>query len=477
MKILFVVSEATPFIKTGGLADVANALPAALIKSGVDIRVILPKYKLINSEFTSHLKHVAHFTVHLGWREQYCGIEEMQLNGVTYYFIDNEFYFYRDYIYAKPCKDECERFSFFNRAVLEALPAIGFFPNIIHCNDWLTGMIPFLLKTDYAEDPRYAAVKTVFTIHNLRFQGLFPFETVADFLSIDVKYFTIDALEFYGSASFMKAALKFSDKLTTVSKSYAKEILTPFFGEKLDGVLNERKDDLVGILNGISDEIFNPATDSFLPENYSYDDMTGKVICKMELLREVGLKPGNAPIIAMVTRLTDQKGLDLVNHVLNGILSTGARLIILGEGDERYARTIRAVCEARPDDIVFIERQSEPLAHRIYAGADIYLMPSLFEPCGLSQLIAMKYGTIPVVRETGGLLDTVKPYNRYNGVGNGFAFSNFNAYEMLFTLERAVRCMEYPEIWNSLIKSAMNEDFSFSNSAKLYLDLYSKLSN
>lgn len=474
---MYAVSEAAPFIKTGGLADVANALPKAIKELGADIRVVLPKYRLLPDEYARELYHVAHFPVYLGWREQYCGIEKLERDGITYYFIDNEFYFYRQYVYGTTCDDECERFAFFNRAVLNFLPHIDFFPDIIHCNDWQTAMIPFLLRTDYSGDERYDGIKTVFTIHNLKFQGIFPFDTVADLLSVHHRYFTMDQLEFYGAVSFMKAALKYADRLTTVSPTYAKEIMTPFFGEKLDGVLREREGDLVGILNGLPGDMYSPERDKLIAKTYSRKRMGGKVECKMALAKELGFADPSAPIIAMVTRLTEQKGLDLVVRVLDEILNTGANMVILGTGDEKYMRAFGEAARQRPGRFAFIADHNEALAHRIYAGSDIYLMPSLFEPCGISQLIAMKYGSVPIVRETGGLLDTVLPYNQYTGAGDGFSFLKYNAHDMLFTIERAVSCMKNSEIWQALVNNAMSADFSFYNSAVRYFAIYERLAS
>lgn len=475
MKILFAASECTPFIKTGGLADVAGTLPAALARAGADARVILPKYRDIPQCWKERMRSLLSFYVNLGWRRQYCGIDYIELDGVTYYFVDNEFYFGRDKVYGSG-QEEGERFGFFCRAVLETLRHIGFFPDVLHCNDWQTGMIPALLKMQYQGDDRYRAVKTVYTIHNLRYQGLFSWKYIEELLGIEERYYSPDMLEYYGCLSFMKAGVVFGDEITTVSPTYAGEIQTAYYGEKLDGLMRARSGNLSGILNGINPAEYNPADDMWLPVHFSADDLSGKALCKADLQREMGLEVRpDVPLIGMITRLCDQKGLDLVECVLDDIMQRDVQIMLLGKGDEHYQDLFSWAAWRYQGRLACRIELNNPLSHRIYAACDMLLMPSQFEPCGLTQMIAMRYGTIPIVRETGGLKDSVKPYNKYEDSGNGFSFCNYNAHEMLAKIDDAIGYYRQGEVWERLMLRAMGSDFSWDRSAQKYMELYEKL--
>lgn len=476
MKVLFVVSECVPFAKSGGLADVAGALPKQLRKLGTDVGVIMPKYETIPTEFKKAMKKIAEMVVRVGWRRQYCGIEMLEHEGIVYYFIDNEYYFKRHQLYGH--YDDGERFSYFCRAVLDALPIIPFRPDIIHCHDWHTGMIPFLLREEYRQDPFYALIRTVFTIHNLQFQGIFPREILGDLLNLSDRYFTIEHLEFYGNVSFMKGALVSADVITTVSPTYREEIQTEYYGERLDGLLRARQRDFIGILNGIDEEIYNPQTDPFIARKYDIQTISKKRFNKRALQQYFGLPmQEDIPIIAMVTRLTAQKGLDLVKCVFHEIMAEDVQFILLGTGDWHFEQFFSQMAAVYPDKVKAYIGFNEPLAHQIYAGADLFLMPSLFEPCGLSQLIALRYGTIPIVRETGGLNDTVQSYNEVTGEGNGFSFTNFNAHDMLYTIRRALSFYNDKPIWEKLMKEAMSRDYSWAQSAAKYNEVYADLVN
>ncbi|UII55318.1 glycogen synthase GlgA [Cytobacillus spongiae] len=474
MKVLFAVSECVPFIKTGGLADVAGSLPKELKRLGTDVRVILPKYGMISDSYKKQMKKVTSFYVQLGWRMQYCGIEELKLDDVTFYFVDNEYYFKRDQLYG--FYDDGERFGFFNRAVLEAIEKIGFYPDVIHCHDWHTGMIPFLYKVEYQKRNGYGLIRTVFTIHNLQFQGIMPKETLQDILGLDERYFHIDQLEFYGNINFMKGAIVAADKITTVSPTYRNEIQTEYYGEKLNHLLIKRDEDLDGILNGIDDDMYHPLKDSSLVQSYSADDLQGKAINKAEIQRKFAL-PVNSdiPLLVMITRLTRQKGLDLVQCVFDELLSDHLQMIVLGSGDASFEHFFREMEHFYPTKFKAYIGFDEDLAHRLYAGADLFLMPSQFEPCGLGQLIAMKYGAIPIVRETGGLNDTVHSFNEATNEGNGFSFTHFNAHDMLHTIRRASSFYQNEDVWDLLVKRAMNMDYSWAQSAFKYNRLYSEL--
>ncbi len=474
VKILFAVSECVPFVKSGGLADVAGALPKELKKLGFDVRVILPKYALIRDEYKRKMKKTAEFTVQLGWRNQYCGIEELEHDGIIHYFIDNQYYFFRSQMYGD--YDDGEKFSFFNRAVLESIGHIGFFPDIIHSHDWHSGMIPFLLREQYRHREGFEGIRSIFTIHNLQFQGVFPKEVMNDLLGLDDRYFNPGQLEYYGNINFMKAGLVASDKITTVSPTYREEIKTAYFGEGLDGVLRMRSADLEGIVNGIDYELYNPENDPFLSAPFSMENREPRSENKKAIQDQFGLpEESNVPLIAMVTRLTKQKGLELVRGVFHEIMATGAQLIVLGTGDREFEYFFSQMSSQYPSQCKVFIGFDEGIAHRIYAGADLFLMPSKFEPCGLSQLIAMRYGAVPIVRETGGLNDTVKSYNRENGEGNGFTFTNFNAHDMLYTIERALAFYKQQDVWNFLTRKVMELDFSWTRSAQMYQQLYEEL--
>ena len=476
MKILFATSECVPFVKTGGLADVIGALPREILKAGEDVRVILPLYKAISQEWREKMQHVVYFYVNLGWRRQYVGIESLKHAGITYYFVDNEQYFGRDYIYGMG-GDEGERFAFFSRAVLEALPTIDFLPDILHCNDWQTGLIPVLHKLQYKQLELFENIKTVYTIHNLQYQGLFPIDTIEDLLYLGSLAYTSDALEFYGMCSCMKGGIVFSDEITTVSPTYSQEIQTAYYGERLDGLLRSRVDHLTGILNGIDTEEYDPQADAVLAKNYTAETFADKVENKLALQRELGLSvDADIPMIAMITRLSGQKGLDLVECVLPEIMNTGAQLVVLGMGESRYVDLFSWAQWKYPQQVSANFQMNSPLAHKLYAAADLFLMPSLFEPCGLSQLISLRYGTLPITRETGGLRDTVLAYNEYTGDGNGFTFLYYNAHDMLHVIENAVRMFkEQRDVFTSLAVRAMKGQYGWDQSAKQYVSLYRKL--
>ncbi|WP_143415032.1 glycogen synthase GlgA [Geobacillus sp. E263] len=474
MNVLFVVSECVPFVKSGGLADVAGALPKQLRKLGIDIRVIMPKYETIAEKYKKEMKKIAEFVVRVGWRRQYCGIEKFEYEGVIYYFVDNEYYFKRHQLYGH--YDDGERFSYFCRAVLDALPVIPFRPDIIHCHDWHTGMIPFLLREEYRKNSFYERIRTVFTIHNLQFQGIFPREILGDLLNLSDRYFTIEYLEFYGNVSFMKGALVSADIITTVSPTYKEEIQTEYYGERLDGLLRARQRDLIGILNGIDDEMYNPKKDPFIAVPYDIHTITRKQMNKRALQQYFGLSiREDVPVIAMVTRLTEQKGMDLVKCVFHEIIAEDVQFILLGMGDKKFEQFFYDMAATYPDKAKVCIGFNEELAHKIYAGADLFLMPSKFEPCGLSQMIALRYGTIPIVRETGGLNDTVQSYNEFTGEGNGFSFTNFNAHDMLYTIRRALTFYKEKQIWEKLMKEAMSRDYSWRQSAFKYNRVYADL--
>lgn len=473
MKILFAASECMPFVKTGGLADVIGALPKEIIKTGADIRVMIPLYRAIGQEVRERLEHVTYFYINLGWRRQYVGIEKLVNDGVTFYFIDNEQYFGRDYIYGKG-GDEGERFAFFSKAVLEAISKIDFVPDILNCHDWQTGLIPVLFKAQYQVLPLYKDIKTVFTIHNLQFQGLYPIHMTEELLSLGDWAYTADNLEFYGQASFIKGGIVFADRVTTVSPTYAEEILSPYYGERLDGLLRSRKPFLSGILNGIDTIEYDPESDALIDYNYTADTFDVKVQNKLALQKELGLnEDANAPVIGIVSRLSSQKGLDLIERVLDGIMATGAQLVVLGMGESKYVDLFGWAQWKYAGRLAACFQMNHGLAHRIYAGSDLFLMPSMFEPCGLSQLISLRYGTLPIVRETGGLRDTVLAYNEFTGDGNGFSFFNYNAHDMLYVIERATDLYKNKrEIFNGLAIRAMKGEYGWDQSAKKYLELY-----
>ena len=473
MNVLFAASECAPFIKTGGLGDVIGALPKALKKQGINVSVILPKFEDLPFHIKQEMTHVTSIEVPVGWRQQFCGIEKLVANGITYYFLDNEYYFKRHGSYGY--FDDGERFAFFSRAILESIPYLEDLPEIIHCHDWQTGLVSVLLKAHYQKHPLYEDIKTVFTIHNLLYQGVYPKTVLAELLDLSELYFNIDGLEFHGNVSYLKAGLAFSNYVTTVSPSYAEEIQTPYYGEQLDGYLRKRTGDLKGIINGIDNELYNPSTDEYL--SIPFSTYEGKMKNKRELQEVLNLPVNDeVPVLSMVTRLVDQKGIDLVLHVFHEMIGQGIQFIILGTGEEKYERAFRNLAEQYPNQVSTNIYFDEGLARRVYAGSDIFLMPSQFEPCGIGQLLAMRYGALPLVRETGGLRDTVIPYNQFTGEGNGFSFTNYNAHDMLHTIEQAVGMYKFqPKRWKQLAENAMKEDFSWDSSSSHYIDLYESL--
>ena len=476
MKILFTASECVPFVKTGGLADVVGALAPVLAKEGHDVRVILPLYSAIPETWTEKMTHVCDFEVQLGWRRQYCGIEMLQKDGVTWYFMDNKYYFGRPYIYGLG-GDEYERFGFFCRGALNALPLLDFQPDVIHAHDWQSGMVPALLKIQYAHLPFFANIKTMFTIHNLQYQGIFGIREVQDVLGLGDSLWTGDKLECFGCANFMKAALVYADVITTVSPSYSEEIQTAYYGERLDGLLRARKNSVYGVLNGIDMVDYDPATDKRIAATYTPDDLSGKAACKRDLQEKLGLEiRPDVPVIGMVGRLSSQKGLDLVDYIIGDLLNHDVQLVVLGMGESRYVNLFSWAEGAYKGRVAARFTMDHALAHQIYAGCDMFLMPSQFEPCGLSQLIALRYGTVPIVRETGGLRDTVLSYNEYTDEGNGFSFFNYNAHDMLHTIERAVDYYHnHKDVWAKLQHRGMTGDYSWTNSAGKYLEMYKAL--
>ena len=475
MQIVFASAECAPFVKTGGLGDVAGSLPAALVRAGAEVIVMVPKYATIKDEYKAQMEHFADFYVSLGWRNEYCGLEKLEHDGVTYMFIDNERYFARDYPYG--FFDDGERFAFFSKAITESLQHLpaGFECDVLHCNDWQTALAPVFLREFYQGLPLYDRVKTVFSIHNVAFQGQFSDTVMEDILGVAhipaaASQLRCDAC----SVNYMLGALRYADAITTVSPTYANEIQTPEFGEGLDGVLRERSYALQGILNGIDVAGFDPATDKRIAANYTIEDRSGKAVCKAKLQEELGLEVrDDRPLMVMVTRLTRQKGMDLVMYALDRILSGGVQVAVLGTGDRDYEDGLRYFQDKYPGTMAARIEFDPALSQRMYAAADMFLMPSKFEPCGLSQIIAMRYGTLPIVRETGGLKDTVQPYNEFTGEGTGFSFSNFNGDEMGDAVFRAARLFwDNRDAWNQLVTQAMSQDFSWTRSADKYLDLY-----
>lgn len=475
MQIVFASAECAPFVKTGGLGDVAGSLPAALVRAGAEVIVMVPKYATIKDEYKAQMEHFSDFYVSLGWRNEYCGLEKLEHDGVTYMFIDNERYFARDYPYG--FFDDGERFAFFSKAITESLQHLpaGFECDILHCNDWQTALAPVFLREFYQGLPLYDRVKTVFSIHNVAFQGQFSDTVMEDILGVAhipaaASQLRCDAC----SINYMLGALRYADAITTVSPTYANEIQTPEFGEGLDGVLRERSYALQGILNGIDVAGFDPATDKRIAANYTVEDRSGKAVCKAKLQEELGLEVrDDRPLMVMVTRLTRQKGLDLVMYALDRILAGGVQVAVLGTGDRDYEDGLRYFQDKYPGTMAARIEFDPALSQRMYAAADMFLMPSKFEPCGLSQIIAMRYGTLPIVRETGGLKDTVIPYNEFTGEGTGFSFSNFNGDEMGDAVFRAARLFwDNRDAWNQLVTQAMSQDFSWTRSADKYLDLY-----
>jgi starch synthase len=475
VKVLFVASEAAPFIKTGGLADVIGSLPKELLKQGIDVRVVLPKYADIPDSYKERMTLITTLTVPLSWRQQYCGVEMLEHDGITFYFLDNEYYFKRQGLYGH--YDDAERFAYFCRAALEILPAVDFQPDVIHCHDWHAGMVGAFLQDPYGQIPFYQGIHTLFTVHNLRYQGVFPKEIMSGVLGLDWKYFTADGLEFHDQVNFMKAGLAFADLISTVSPTYAEEIQYPYFGEQLDGLLRRRRNELTGIINGIDYDLYNPATDPHIFVNYTAQQFHLKQENKAMLQNRLRLPVRrDVPVIAIVSRLVDSKGLDLVARILDELIThEDIQFIVLGTGEERYHHLFRHAAWQYPARMSANIGFDDALARQIYAGTDLFLMPSLFEPCGIGQLIALRYGALPVVRETGGLKDTIVSYNKYTGDGNGFTFANYNAHDMLYTIKRALGLFNHKPVWSGIVRNAMQSDYSWKNSARQYAALYERL--
>ena len=473
-KILFVTSEAVPFIKTGGLADVAGTLPKYFDREKYDVRVILPKYASMKGEWKDKLQYRTHFEMQLAWRNMYVGVLETEIDGIPFYFIDNEYYFSGGWPY-EDIRWDIEKFAFFSRAVLSALPSIDFRPDIIHCHDWQAALVPVYLNDAFQSNPFYQNIKTIMTIHNLRFQGIYDKNIIRDIIGISDSYFTPDKLEAYGDVNLLKGGIVYADRVTTVSETYAEEIKTEFYGEKLDKLLQARSNVLTGIVNGIDYNIFNPETDIHLPYKFDKETVTTeKVKNKVELQRQLGLREDpNVMMIGIVSRLTDQKGFDLIECVLDEICQDEVQIVALGTGEERYENMFRYYAWKYPGKVSANIYYSDELSHKIYGSCDAFLMPSLFEPCGLSQIMSLRYGTVPIVRETGGLKDTVIPFNEFENSGTGFSFRNYNAHEMMATVRYAERIFyDQKDQWNDLVKRAMKVDFSWNASAEKYEILY-----
>lgn len=476
-KILFAASEAVPFIKTGGLADVVGSLPKCFDKSEYDVRVVLPKYLCIPEKYTGKMKYLTNFQMDLGWRVQYVGIYEMEYEGIQFYFIDNEYYFNGDKPYGG-FEWDTEKFVYFSKAVLAILPVINFKPDVIHCHDWQTGLVPVYLKEQFKDVEYFDGIKTVMTIHNLKFQGAWDIQAINDYSGLPAGCFTNDKLEAYGAANLLKGGIVYADSVTTVSETYAEEIKLPFYGEGLDGLMRAREDVLRGIVNGIDYDEYNPLTDKFIAKNYSSADFRKeKIKNKRVLQKELGLLQDDKKfLIGIVSRLTSQKGFDLVDCVMDEICSDDVQVVILGTGENKYENMFRYYAEKYGDRVSANIFYSEELSHKIYAGCDAFLMPSLFEPCGLSQLMSLRYGTVPIVRETGGLKDTVEAYDEYRSTGTGFSFVNYNAHEMLDTIRYAKKVFfDKKREWNKIVDRAMAVDFSWKASADRYKELYENL--
>ena len=476
MKILFASPEVAPFIKTGGLADVAGSLPQALAKEGHEVKVILPLYEGIGQEWRSQMTFLKYFNVTLSWRQVYCGVFQLERDGVTYWFVDNEYYFKRWQIYGH--FDDCERFAYFSRAVIETPGQLDWAPDIIHCNDWQTALVPVYLLEEKYRIPQLANAKSVFTIHNIEYQGRYGEQVLKDVIGLDAGYFNEGMLAYFGDVNLMKGAIMASNFVTTVSPTYAQELRTPFYAKGLDGVINQQAGKIEGILNGIDMELYDPATNPGLAANFTTKSLVkGKKQCKLALQKAVGLQENpDVPIIACISRLVGHKGFSLVTDVLHEIMGMDVQMVVLGTGDWQYEEAFRHAQSQYPGRFAAQLTYSAPLSTMIYAGADIFLMPSISEPCGLSQIIAMRFGTVPVVRETGGLKDTVTPYNKFTGEGRGFTFSNINAGDMMWVLREAVDLYHNnKKAWRGLQKAGMTADFSWTNSAKQYLDIYQRI--
>ncbi len=472
MKVAFVASEASPFAKTGGLGDVIGALPRALAKEGVEVSVFLPKYGDVPKAYREEMKKIKETETHITWRRQYVGIEGLEHEGIRFYFIDNEYYFKRWGLYGYG--DDGERFVYFSKAVLEAIKVLGETYDILHAHDWQAAAIPLFLQTHYLKEPCFEKTRSVFTIHNLKYQGVFPYEVLGELLGLGPEYFP--TLEFHGRVNLMKGAMQLSDALTTVSPNYSEEIKTGFFGEGLEGVLAEQSHKLYGILNGIDVEEYSPRTDGKIFRNYDGNHLEDKEKNKEALQKKLQLprKP-STPVIGLISRFVEQKGFDLIQRIIYEVLEEDVQFIVLGSGETKYEDFFNRLAYDFPEKVKVTIGFEETLAREIYAGSDFFLMPSLFEPCGLGQLIAMHYGTIPIVRETGGLRDTVTPFNEYTGEGNGFSFAHYNAHDLLYTLRRALGFYQNPEVMKTLRLNAMNLDVSWRKSAREYHALYREL--
>ena len=476
-KVLFVASECVPFVKTGGLADVVGSLPKYFDKDKYEVRVIIPNYLCIGHEWKEKMNFVTNFYMDMAWRSQYVGIMEMEYDGIQYYFIDNEYYFAGDRPYGNIYED-VEKFAFFSRAALSILPVVGYQPDIVHCHDWQTGLVPVYLKDSFHEGEFYANMKSMITIHNLKFQGIWNIKAVQDATGLDMSYFTADKLEAFGDANYLKGGIVYADMVTTVSRTYAEEIKTPFYGEGLDGLMSARSNDLVGIVNGLDYDDWNPETDNRIAKNFNIENFRkNKPMNKAALQEELGLeRDPKVMVIGMVSRLTDQKGFDLIDAVMDEICQDAVQIVALGTGEARYENMFRHYAWKYSGKVAACIYYSNELAHKIYAASDAFLMPSLFEPCGLSQLMSLRYGSLPIVRETGGLKDTVEPYNEYEETGTGFSFANYNAHEMLGAV-RYAQSVYYDKkrSWNKIVDRAMAADFSWNHSAKQYEELYEEL--
>ncbi len=471
MKILYTASEALPFAASGGLADVIGSLPKAVAKHGHDCRVAIPLYKSISAEQRAGLKFLKNFTVDVGWRKQYCGVFEGKVDNVTYYLLDNEYYFNRDGLYG--FYDDCERFAFFSRAILELIKAIDFKPDVINCNDWQTALVPVYYDVYYKYQYGYDNIKTVFTIHNIQYQGKYSMDILNDLLGIPLYHSKL--LEFDGNINLMKGAFETANKITTVSPSYAWEILDPWYSYSLDRALTNKKYKLTGFLNGIDVDLYNPATDNLIAKNFTADDISGKAECKKAIIKELSLADDDSPIIGIITRFVSHKGIDLIKYVFEEMIGLGYKFAIVGSGEKIYEDFFAEMSRRYPDKVSVSLGFHSDLARRIYAGADMFLMPSQNEPCGLAQMISMRYGTIPIVRETGGLRDSVNDAGGENG--NGFTFKTYNAHDMLNATRRAKDLYDNKDAWNSLVVNAMNCDYSWDSSAKLYIGLYVDIAN
>ena len=475
--ILFAASESVPFVKTGGLADVIGSLPKSYDQKKYDVKVILPNYTFIDEKWKSKMKFISHFYMDLNWRTQYVGLLKMEYEGILYYFIDNEYYFSGEEPYGEIYQD-LEKFAFFSKAVLSALPVLSFHPDLIHCHDWQTGLIPVFLDNFRYGDDYFKNIKTVMTIHNLKFQGVWDTNRVKDITGLPAYYFTYDKLEAYQNANYLKGGIVYADHITTVSESYAREIQMPFYGEGLDGLMRARTNNLSGIVNGIDYQVYNPATDPYIMKNYDVSDFRKqKRKNKIALQEELGLCVDNHVfMIGIVSRLTDQKGFDLIDYIMDDLCQGNIQIVVLGTGEQRYENMFRHYTWKYQGKVSGNIYYSEEMSHKIYASCDAFLMPSLFEPCGLSQLMALRYGTVPIVRQTGGLIDTVEPFNEYENEGTGFGFQNYNAHEMLGIIYYAMHIYyDKRRIWNQIIDRAMAQDFSWKRSAKQYEVLYDSL--